>query len=93
MLRAERFLPDRQRAAVERFGFGVVAHRVVKRRQVVEAGGGVGMLRAERFFADRQRAAVERFGFGVVAHRPVKLRQVVEAGCGARDARGRALSR
>ena len=30
MLRAECFLLNRQGAAVERFGFGVVAHRVVK---------------------------------------------------------------
>ena len=51
MLRTERFFENRQRAAVERFGFGVVAHRPVNPRQVVEADGGVGMLQAERFFA------------------------------------------
>ncbi len=82
MLRAGRFFENRQRAAVKRFGFGVVAHRPVKRRQVVEANCGVGMLRAGRSFENRQRAAVKRFGFGVVAHRLVKLRQVVEANCG-----------
>ena len=56
----------------ERFGFGVVAHCLVKLRQVVEAGSGVGMLRAERFLPNRQGALQERFGFGVVTHRIVK---------------------
>ena len=72
MLRAERFFANRQRALQERFGFGVIAHRMVNERQVVEAGCGDGMLRAERFFLNHQRAAVERFGFSVIAHRLVK---------------------
>ena len=68
MFRAERFLADLQRALIERFGLGVVAHGIVKLRQIVEACRGVGMLRAEGFLADLQRALIERFGLGVVAH-------------------------
>ena len=54
MLGAERFLANRQRAPEERFGFGVVAHRLVKQRQVVEAACGVGMLRTICLFTDLQ---------------------------------------
>ena len=64
------------------FGFGVVAHPIVKLRQAVEAKCGIGMIRTKRFFVNRQRAPVEGFGFGVVAHHPVKRRQVVEPECG-----------
>ena len=49
MFRAKRFLADFERALIERFGFGVVAHVLIKQRQIVEALGGVGMFRAERF--------------------------------------------
>ena len=79
MIRAERFLCDLQRALIERFGLGVVAHVMIKHRQIVEGRGGVRVLRAERFLADL-RARADR------AVRPwrsrpwtVKHRQIVEA--------------
>ena len=53
MLRAERFFANRQRAPVERFGFGVLAHCPIKLCHVVETSCGEGMLRAERFFVNR----------------------------------------
>ena len=74
MVGAERLLADGQGALVERLGLGVVAHRLVQPRQVVEAGGGVGMLGAERLLADGQGAPVERLGLRVVAHAAVTTR-------------------
>jgi hypothetical protein len=47
MIRAERFFANCQRAPIEGFGFGVVAHLLVKPRQVVEALSDVGMIWAE----------------------------------------------
>ena len=38
MLRAERFLANRQRPQQERFRYGVATHRSVKFPQLVEAG-------------------------------------------------------
>ena len=69
MVGAERLLADGQGALEERLGLGVVALRTVQLRQVVEAGGGVGMVGAERLLADGQGALVERLGLGVLAHR------------------------
>ena len=65
---AERFFVDFQRALIERFRLGVVAHVNIKRRQIVEALCGVGVFRPERFFPDFERALIERFRLGVVAH-------------------------
>ena len=33
---AEGFLVDLERALIERFGFGVIAHGIIQRRQIVE---------------------------------------------------------
>ena len=64
---AERLLPDRQRALVERLGVGVLALVLVHDGQVVEGRGHVGVVCAERLLLDRQRALVERLGVGVLA--------------------------
>ncbi len=44
MLGPQRFFPDREGAQTERLGLLVAPLVVVEQRQVVEAGGGVGML-------------------------------------------------
>jgi hypothetical protein len=44
MIRAEGFLPDRQRALEERLGLRVLALGVVQRREVVQARGHIGMI-------------------------------------------------
>ena len=67
MVGAQRLLPDRQRALVERLGLGVAALRVVEYGQVVEARGDVGVVGSQRLLPDRQRALVERLGLGVAA--------------------------
>ena len=79
MLRAQGLFPDRQCPLIERLGLRVLALVVVKRRQVVEARGYVGVLRAQGLFPDRQRPLVKRLGLRVLALALVKLRQVVEA--------------
>ena len=68
MFRAECFLADFQRAFIERLRLGVVAHGLIKPRQIVEARRGIGMIRAERFLSDFERALIERFRLGIVAH-------------------------
>ena len=64
----ELLLPDLQAAAVERLGLGVPAHGLVQDRQVVQAGGHVGVVAPELLLPDLQAAAVERLGLGVPAH-------------------------
>src|SRR5438128_305394 len=75
MFRAQRFFADFERALMERFRLGIVAHVSIKHRQIVEAPTGVGMFRAQRFFADFERALIERFRLGVFAHVKIKVRQ------------------
>ncbi len=58
----------------------MVTHRLVQRRQVVQAGGVVGVVLAQRRAADLQRLAEEGQSGGVVTHRLVQRRQVVQAG-------------
>ncbi len=58
----------------------MVPHRSVQSRQVVQAGGVVGMALAERIAADLQCLAEDRKSGGVVTHRLVQRRQNVQAG-------------
>ena len=44
--------PDPERFLKERFGFGVLAHCLVQRGQVIEAGRRVGMFRAQDLLPD-----------------------------------------
>ena len=46
---AEGFLADLERALIERFGFGVIAHGIIQPRQIVEALCGVWVIGAECF--------------------------------------------
>src|SRR5215469_10428720 len=48
MLPAKDFLANLQRLFEQRLGFGMVAHRLIKRRQVVQASCRIGMLIAFR---------------------------------------------
>ena len=73
MVAPELLLPDLQAAAVERLGLGVPAHGLVQVRQVVQAGGHVGVVAPELLLPDLQAAAVERLGLGVPAHGPVQV--------------------
>ncbi len=79
MVGSQSVLVDRQRTLVERLSLGVAALGVIKRRQVVEARGHVGVLRAQRLLPDRQPPLIEGLGIGVLALGAVELRQVVEA--------------
>ena len=49
MIGAEGFLSDLERALIERFGFGVIAHGTIQLRQIVEGRGGVWVIGPERF--------------------------------------------
>jgi|SRR5580704_10830790 hypothetical protein len=79
MFRARDLLPDLERFLVKRFGFGVLAHRLVQPSEVVEALGDVGMLVPKDLLPDPQRFLKRRFGFGVLAQCLVELGQVTEA--------------
>ena len=82
MFRSERFFADFECALIERFRFGIVAHVVIKIRQIVEALCGIGMIWAQCFLPNLERALIERLGLGVVAYGVIKRRQIVEAlGC------------
>src|SRR5262249_32727308 len=78
------------RAVMGGRGLRVVADAVVERREVVEAGGGVGMVGAKGLLPDGEGALVEGRGLRIVAHAPVERRQVVEAlgGVGMVGAKG-----
>ena len=67
MVGPQRFLADGEGALVERLGLRVAPLVVVERRQVVEAGGGVGVVGPQRFLADGEGALVERLGLRVAA--------------------------
>ena len=51
---AEGFLSDLERALIERFGFGVIAHGMIQHRQIVEGRGGVWVIGAEGFLGKFQ---------------------------------------
>ena len=78
-------LPDPERFLKERFGFGVLAHSLVQRGQVIEAERRVGMFWPKNLLPDPERFLVERFGFGVLAHSLVQRGQVIEAAAPCRD--------
>ena len=77
MIWSKNLLADPERFLVERFGFGVLAHGVVQRGQVIEAIRHVGMFRPKDFLPDPERFLVERFGFGVLAHVLVQLARLL----------------
>ncbi len=79
MLRAERLLPDRQRALVERPRPRKVALVLKQEGEIVEALRRIGMLGAERLLADCQRALEERPRPGKVALVRKQAGEVVEA--------------
>ena len=60
LLRSQRYLFDRQRAFVERFGLCVMALFVVEQRQVVEEGGDDRMLGPELPLAEPDSLLTER---------------------------------
>ena len=78
MFRPKNLLPDPERFLKERFGFGVLAHRLVQRGQVIEADRRVGMFFTKNLLQDLERFLKERFGFGVLAHRLVQQGQVIQ---------------
>ena len=82
MFKTERFVSDLERAFIERFRFGIVAHVVIKQRQIVEAYCRAWVFRAERFLFDFKRALIERLRFRVVTGCGIKIPQVVEVCCG-----------
>ncbi len=45
----------------QRFGFGIIAHRLIKRRQTVQAYRCIGMLPAKDLLADLQNLLEQRF--------------------------------
>jgi hypothetical protein len=78
MLRAQRLLPDLDGALEQLVGLGVAAEPLVQMRQVVHAGGHVGMVRAERLLADGERAPARVLHLGEAALVLVDLGEVVE---------------
>src|SRR5688500_5908698 len=79
MVRAERFLPDGQRAFVEWLCLRETILRPVQFCMAVEAHCHEGMAGAEEFLPDGQRAFVERFRLGIFAVAPVEFREVIQA--------------
>ena len=79
MALAQHRLADRQGLLVEGLGGGVVPLRLQQPRQVVQAGGGVGVALAQHRLADGQGLLVEGLGGGVVPLRLQQPRQVVQA--------------
>ncbi len=79
MALAQHLLVDRQGLLVEGPGSGVVTRRGEQIRQVVQAGGVVGVALAQYLLAHRQGLLVEGPGSGVVTLRPEQQRQVVQA--------------
>ena len=65
---------------VNGFGLRVLTFVVVEPRQIVEAGGHVGVLRAQGLFPDRQRPLVKGLGLRVLTLVVIEQRQIVEAG-------------
>src|SRR5260221_13535415 len=76
---AERLLPDREGAIVERLRLGVAAQCLVQPSEVVEARSDVRMLRAERLLPNSEGALVKRLRLGVVAQRLPQIGEAVEA--------------
>ena len=76
---AQRLLADLQAALVERLGLGVLALGLVQLRQVVQAGGHVGVV-GPSACSRISRPAGERLRLGVPAQGLVQCRQVVQAG-------------
>ena len=66
MFRSKNFLPDPKRFLVEWLGFGVLAHILVQRGQVIKAKCCVGIFRPKNVLPDPERFLVEWLGFGVV---------------------------
>jgi hypothetical protein len=81
VFRAQGLFPNRQRPLVKGFGLRVLALVIVKRRQVVEALGHVGVLRAQGRFPDRQRPIVKRERYDGLATfgKPVRMEKVLGA--------------
>ena len=79
MFRAQDLPIDPERFLVKRFGFSVLARRLVEQGQVNEAVRRVGMFLSSHLPIDPQRFQKERLGFGVLAHSLVQQGQVIEA--------------
>ena len=58
MLAAKDFFLNLERFFVQRFGFGILAHIPIKRRQIVEACCRIGMLSAKDFLSNLERLFV-----------------------------------
>ena len=78
MFRPKDLLPDPKRFPKERFGFGVLAHRLVQQRQIVQDLGGVGMFGTQNLPPDPERFLVERLCFGIVADLFEKEPEVIQ---------------
>ena len=65
MIGTERLFPDRQRALVERLGFGIATLRRRKAPPDCSAIRDIRMIGTKHFFSDRQRALIERLGIGI----------------------------
>ncbi len=77
MLAAKDFEANFQSLFEQRFGFGIVAHRLIKRCQIVEAARRNGMLAAKDLLMNLQSLFEQWFGFWVIAHRLIKRCQIV----------------
>jgi hypothetical protein len=71
-------LTDSERLLKERFGFGVLAHILVKLGQVIEANKRIGIFRAQDLLVDPERFLKERFGFDILPRILVQDAQVIE---------------
>ena len=67
------------RAVIERFGFGVIAHLAIRLGEIIQNNRDIGMLVAERFLANLERALIKRNRFGRLAHWSVQRREIVQA--------------
>ena len=78
-------------AAVEGLGLAITPGGPIEKREVVEAGEGVGMLRAEHALARLEGAAVEGLGLAITPGGPIELLTLVRvSGCSGPSTRSRA---
>ena len=80
VVKAERFLRDRQRTKVERFCLTITALAPVNEREVTQADCQTGTIRTLNFLCDLHGLTMKRLSLSVSTLKTVQLAQVCKAG-------------
>src|SRR5215831_16670276 len=81
MGRAERFLPDRQGAAVQRLRFFRLALRYPQLTEVSSTQSHIGMIGTQKSLFDRERPCQQRFGFSVLPVHTMEYTKIIQRSC------------